>query len=67
MDLKRENTTLSFSCDDCDDDFECKMCNLSYSVSLQFDSDYMPVLDITIKTIGMSLLSLNHPISVKIF
>jgi hypothetical protein len=53
-----ENTTLTYSCDDCDDDYGCKMCNISYWPYFQFDSLNMPDLDIAIKTIGTNIFSL---------
>ena len=55
MDLTSENVTVTYSCDECDDDFECKMCDISYWPYFQFDSLNMPDLDIAIKTIGMNL------------
>ena len=55
MDLICENVTVTYSCDECDDDFECKMCDISYSDINQFGSLNMPDLDIAIKTIGMNL------------
>ena len=60
MDLTSENVTVTYSCDECDDDFECKMCDISCWPYFQFDSLNMPDLDIAIKTIGMNLYWLNQ-------
>ncbi len=60
------NVTLSYSCDDCNDDFDCEVCDLSFWYNTSYDSMTMPNVDIVIKTIGMNVYWLNYLIRVMI-